>query len=280
MLDEAAAALDRAGQLLSVASRRAQTASALSDGARKLAPRGSCGLRNHPDPAMTAHRTASQAGAMEAIAPAIPARRLPGQVNLNAVLALVAVAQFMVILDGTVVNVALPTIQGHLGFSQAEPLLDPERLHVDVRRLSAARRAPRRPARAPPPVRRRHRAVLRRVAGLRTSRSPRACCWSHAACRASAGRWSRRRRSRSSSRPSREGPERNRALGGLGRDRRRGRSRRPAPRRRDRGGPELALGVLHQRPDRGRGLALAPRIVPESRSESGARGGYDVGRRR
>ncbi len=29
-----------------------------------------------------------------------------------------AVAQFMVILDGTVVNVALPTIQQHLGFSQ------------------------------------------------------------------------------------------------------------------------------------------------------------------
>jgi MFS family permease len=39
-------------------------------------------------------------------------------VNPNAVLAVVAVAQFMVILDATVVNVALPTIQRHLGFSE------------------------------------------------------------------------------------------------------------------------------------------------------------------
>src|SRR5258705_1015932 len=41
----------------------------------------------------------------------------PG-LDTNAVLALVAVAQFMVVLDATVVNVALPTIQHHLGFSE------------------------------------------------------------------------------------------------------------------------------------------------------------------
>ena len=35
-----------------------------------------------------------------------------------AVLAVVAVAQFMVILDASVVNVALPTIKGDLGFSE------------------------------------------------------------------------------------------------------------------------------------------------------------------
>jgi MFS family permease len=36
----------------------------------------------------------------------------------NVVLALVAVAQFMVVLDATVVNVALPTIKADVGFSE------------------------------------------------------------------------------------------------------------------------------------------------------------------
>lgn len=40
------------------------------------------------------------------------------RINPNAVLAVVAVAQFMVILDTTVVNVALPTIKTDLGFSE------------------------------------------------------------------------------------------------------------------------------------------------------------------
>jgi MFS family permease len=51
-------------------------------------------------------------------ATAAPASRPAARVNPNAVLALVAVAQFMVVLDATVVNVALPTIQGDLGFSE------------------------------------------------------------------------------------------------------------------------------------------------------------------
>lgn len=51
-----------------------------------------------------------------AVAPRV--RRLASQVNPNAVLAVVAVAQFMVILDASVVNVALPTIKGDLGFSE------------------------------------------------------------------------------------------------------------------------------------------------------------------
>ena len=45
------------------------------------------------------------------------AARYPAvRVNPNAVLAVVAIAQFMVILDSTVVNVALPTIRRDLGF--------------------------------------------------------------------------------------------------------------------------------------------------------------------
>jgi EmrB/QacA subfamily drug resistance transporter len=51
-------------------------------------------------------------------AAALPLRRPAVQVNPNAVLAVVAVAQFMTILDASVVNVALPTIKRDLGFSE------------------------------------------------------------------------------------------------------------------------------------------------------------------
>jgi EmrB/QacA subfamily drug resistance transporter len=50
-------------------------------------------------------------------AAAIPAPR-PSRVDPNAVLAVVAVAQFMVILDASVVNVALPSIKADVGFSE------------------------------------------------------------------------------------------------------------------------------------------------------------------
>ena len=49
-----------------------------------------------------------------AAARAVP--RPASGVDANAVLALIAVAQFMVVLDATIVNVALPTIKGELGF--------------------------------------------------------------------------------------------------------------------------------------------------------------------
>src|ERR1700748_3066786 len=51
-------------------------------------------------------------------APPAPASRPASRINPNAVLAVVAVAQFMVILDSTVVNVALPTIRRELGVSE------------------------------------------------------------------------------------------------------------------------------------------------------------------
>jgi EmrB/QacA subfamily drug resistance transporter len=47
-----------------------------------------------------------------------PAPRPASGVDANAVLALIAVAQFMVILDATIVNVALPTIKVDVGFSE------------------------------------------------------------------------------------------------------------------------------------------------------------------
>ena len=63
------------------------------------------------------------------------------------VLVLVCFAQFMVVLDATIVNVALPSIQKDLGLSRGEPPVDRQRVHARLRRLPAARRPRRRPAR-------------------------------------------------------------------------------------------------------------------------------------
>jgi EmrB/QacA subfamily drug resistance transporter len=51
-------------------------------------------------------------------APATTASRIASRVNPNAVLAVVAFAQFMVVLDATIVNVTLPTIKNDLNFSE------------------------------------------------------------------------------------------------------------------------------------------------------------------
>jgi EmrB/QacA subfamily drug resistance transporter len=48
----------------------------------------------------------------------LPVSRPASRVDPNAVLAVVAIAQFMVVLDATVVNVALPAIKGDVGFSE------------------------------------------------------------------------------------------------------------------------------------------------------------------
>ena len=103
-----------------------------------------------------------------------------GETNRWLVLVIVCLAQFMVILDATVVNVALPSIQADLGFSRREPAVGDQQLHARVRRLPAARRAGRRPVRAPAavPLRRRHLHASRRcsTASPRRTRgsSPRA----------------------------------------------------------------------------------------------------------
>src|SRR2546423_13709919 len=67
---------------------------------------------------MTAHQNAIQAETLVPAASAGPSGRAVSRITTNAVLAVVAVAQFMVILDSTVVNVALPTIRIDLGFSE------------------------------------------------------------------------------------------------------------------------------------------------------------------
>ncbi len=65
-------------------------------------------------------------------------------------LALVCLGQFMVVLDISIVNVALPSIQAELGFTPLDPgrtgvhrigpAVGGQRLHADVRRLPAAGR--------------------------------------------------------------------------------------------------------------------------------------------
>jgi hypothetical protein len=118
-------------------------------------------------------------------------------VNANVVLAIVAVAQFMVVLDASIVNVALPTIKRDVGFSEQSLswILNAYTLIFGGFLLlggglptgsggagcswPASRCSP----------------ALRWSAG---SPSPRACCSSPAGSRGWARRWCRRLRSRSS----------------------------------------------------------------------------------
>ena len=53
-------------------------------------------------------------------------------------LAVLCLGQLMMVLDATIVNVALPSIQGDLHFSQSEPDLGDKRLPDHLRRLPAA----------------------------------------------------------------------------------------------------------------------------------------------
>ena len=55
-------------------------------------------------------------------------------------LALLGAVQFMVVLDIAIVNVALPSIQADLEFSQAEPAVGDLRVRARLRRLPAAGR--------------------------------------------------------------------------------------------------------------------------------------------
>jgi len=75
-------------------------------------------------------------------APDISASRQ--RVSSSAGLALLCLAQFMVVLDVSIVNVALPSIPHALGFNQTAlqwVINAHRRLCADVRRVSAARRS-------------------------------------------------------------------------------------------------------------------------------------------
>ena len=85
----------------------------------------------------------------------------------RAALVLILVASFMVVLDFSIVNVALPSIQRELGFaaSAAQWVVTGVRDHL--RRAADPRRPGRGPVRPPPDVRDRADRLLRRLAGRR-----------------------------------------------------------------------------------------------------------------
>ena len=166
-------------------------------------------------------------------------------------LALIVTAQFMVILDVAIVNVALPSIKTDLAFLAGEPAVGDLGLRDHLRRRAAARRPARRPARAPAAVHRRPRAlrdqlaaVRARVVGRLADRLPRAPGPRRRAARpggALAADDDLRRGPRAQ-------PRARHLRRGL-RQRRRG--RRPARRRADLV-PELVVDLLRQRPGRRR----------------------------
>jgi MFS family permease len=180
-----------------------------------------------------------------------------------AALVVVCFAQFMVVLDATIVNVALPSIQTDLDLSteqlqwivnaytlmfggflllggRAADLIGRRRLFLIGIALFSAASAANALANTGEVL-----IIARGVQGLGAA-------------------WSPPRRCRSSPPPSpRAGPHPR--DGRLGRDRRRRRRLRPAPRRHPHRRPQLAVDLRHQRPHRIGTAIAALRYVPESR---------------
>ncbi len=129
------------------------------------------------------------------------------------ILVLICFAQFMVVLDATVVNVALPSIQKDLGLSEAnlQWIVNAYTLVFGGFLLLGGPRG--RPARAQAALPLRPRRLHGRLAARRPRRQLGDADRLRARCRGSAPRSSRRPRSRSSPRPSQEGAERAKALG-------------------------------------------------------------------
>ena len=207
----------------------------------------------------------------------------PRRINPWLVLVIVGLAQFMVILDATIVNVALPSIQRGLHFS-------PESLQWIVNAYTLAfggflhaRRPRRGPARAPAPLPHRHRAVLRRLIDERArgvGRDPR--------CRTRPSGTRRRTclacGALGADDHLRRGPRADDSTRGLERGRRRRRSGRTAARRRAHQPALVAVDVLRERPGRrGRHRARAALRAGEpgrERPRWGRYRGRRVGHRR
>ena len=72
--------------------------------------------------------------------PSTATRRLLPVGHPGLVLALILTAQLMVVLDATIVNIALHDIKNALALLPDRPVLGGQRLHPDLRRPAAARR--------------------------------------------------------------------------------------------------------------------------------------------
>ena len=123
----------------------------------------------HPDAAVLQLPEESQElmSDVTAAPPAPETGKTKGHARLGWALVLISVAQLMVVLDGTIVNIALPFIQQDLGHRPREPPVDRHRLRARLRQPAAARWPPRRPLRAPQglhdrPGHLRHRLAARR----------------------------------------------------------------------------------------------------------------------
>ena len=108
------------------------------------------------------------------------------------ILALLGVAQLMVVLDATIVNIALPSAQKALT-SPTEPAVGRHRVRAGVRQPAAARRQARRPVRPQVDVHRRPDRLLAGVRGRRAGHSLRHAGRRPGAAGASARCWRRRR---------------------------------------------------------------------------------------
>ena len=177
------------------------------------------------------------------------------------ILSLLVVAQFMVVLDVAIVNVALPTIKNDLHFSRRRPPVGDHRLRDRVRRRPPARRPDGRPARPPAHLHGRN----GRVHDLLAARRPRLVVGLADRLPRPAGARRRAARAGGTLDPDHDvqgGTRPQRRARNLGRSlRKRGRRRRPARWRADQR-TQLVLDLLHQRPRR-RARARAQPGAPE-----------------
>ena len=133
-------------------------------------------------------------------------------------LAVIAIAQLMVVLDATIVNIALPQAQADLGITDAEPAVGGHGVHAGVRRAAAARRPDRRLLGPQAHLHGRHDRLRARLRPRRPRHRPAACCSPPAPCRARSARCSPRRRwpcSPSCSPRPRSGPRPSRVYGAI-----------------------------------------------------------------
>ena len=72
-----------------------------------------------------------------------------GPPHKNMALLLLAMTQFVVVIDASIVNIALPSIGARAALLPDRPVVGRQRLHAHLRRLPAARRTARRPDGAP-----------------------------------------------------------------------------------------------------------------------------------